>query len=219
MNPETLVKKMRMQYGASLSIDFESNTLSDYALRSRYDRSTLELLRNRKQLTGSEKQKLDAVKNTWRNAMAQLLIFDIDLERDLMDYMEQHQGEFYRGGGVARSDTVPAMLTPGEYVVNRSAVSRFGTGFFESLNNLSLPAHALAARVQGQIQGFASGGLVQSLASPLSVPRPAFAGDTTPVRTVRVELASGNRSVSATVDVRDETRLLDILKQAKARAF
>ena len=216
---QAFVKKMRMQYGASLSIDFESNTLSDYALRSRYDRSTLESLRNRKQLTGSEKQKLDAVKNTWRNAMAQLLIFDIDLERDLMDYMEQHQGEFYRGGGLARSDTVPAMLTPGEYVVNRSAVSRFGTGFFESLNNLSLPAHALAARVQGQIQGFASGGLVQSLASPLSVPRPAFAGDTTPVRTVRVELASGNRSVSATVDVRDETRLLDILKQAKARAF
>lgn len=216
---QEFVKKMRMQYGASLSIDFESNTLSDYALRSRYDRSTLESLRNRKQLTGSEKQKLDAVKNTWRNAMAQLLIFDIDLERDLMDFMEQHQGEFYRGGGVARSDTVPAMLTPGEYVVNRSAVSRFGTGFFESLNNLSLPAQALAARVQGQIQGFASGGLVQSLASPLSVPRPAFAGDTTPVRTVRVELASGNRSVSATVDVRDETRLLDILKQAKARAF
>jgi hypothetical protein len=111
------------------------------------------------------------------------------------------------------------MLTPGEYVVNRSAVSRFGTGFFESLNNLSLPAQALAARVQGQIQGFSSGGLVQSLASSMAVPRPAFAGDAAPVRTVRVELAAGNRSVSATVDARDESRLLDILKQAKARTF
>jgi hypothetical protein len=147
--------------------------------------------------------------------MAQPLLYGKYLERDLMEYMEQHQGEFYRGGGVAKSDTVPAMLTPGEYVVNRSAVSRFGTGFFESLNNLSLPAQALAARVQG----FATGGLVQSLTSPLAMPRPAFAGETAPVRTVRVELAAGNRSVSATVDARDETRLLDILKQAKARAF
>jgi len=111
------------------------------------------------------------------------------------------------------------MLTPGEYVVNRSAVSKFGAGFFESLNNLSIPAQALARGVQGQIQGFASGGLVQSLASPLAVPRSAFAGETTPVRTVRVELAAGNRSVSATIDARDETRLLDILKQAKSRAF
>ncbi|MDD2809165.1 tape measure protein [Rhodoferax sp.] len=213
------VQWMRMQYGASLSIGFEYDTLQGYGQLANTDRRTLEGLVNRKQLTGNEKQKLDAIKANWRQAMAQPLLYGKDLERDLMEYMEQHQGEFYRGGGVAKSDTVPAMLTPGEYVVNRSAVSRFGTGFFESLNNLSLPAQALAARVQGQIQGFSSGGLVQSLASSMAVPRPAFAGETAPVRTVRVELAAGNRSVSATVDARDETRLLDILKQAKARAF
>lgn len=209
------VQWMRMQYGASMSIGFEYDTMVGYGQLANTDRKTLESLLNRKQLTGNEKQKLDAIKSNWRQAMAQPLAYGKDLERDLMEYMEQHQGEFYRGGGVAKSDTVPAMLTPGEYVVNRSAVSRFGTGFFESLNNLSLPAQALAARVQG----FAGGGLVQSLASPMTVPRPAFAGETAPLRTVRVELASGNRSVSATVDARDETRLLDILKQAKARAF
>jgi phage-related minor tail protein len=213
------VQWMRMQYGASMSIGFEYDTMVGYGQLANTDRKTLESLLNRKQLTGNEKQKLDAIKANWRQAMAQPLAYGKDLERDLMEYMEQHQGEFYRGGGVAKSDTVPAMLTPGEYVVNRSAVSRFGTGFFESLNNLSLPAQALAARVQGQIQGFSSGGLVQSLVSPMAVPRPAFAGDAAPVRTVRVELAAGNRSVSATVDARDETRLLDILKQAKARAF
>jgi phage-related minor tail protein len=209
------VQWMRHQYGASLSIGFEYDTLQGYGQLANTDRRTLESLVNRKQLTGNEKQKLDAIKANWRQAMAQPLLYGKDLERDLMEYMEQHQGEFYRGGGVAKSDTVPAMLTPGEYVVNRSAVSRFGTGFFESLNNLSLPAKALAARVQG----FASGGLVQSLVSPLTVPKPTFAGETAPLRTVRVELAAGNRSVSATVDARDETRLLDILKQAKARAF
>lgn len=210
---------MRVHYGAAMSIGFENDTLQGYGQLAATDRKTLETLVGRKQLTANEKQKIDGMKQTWRQAMAQPLIYGKDLERDLMDYMELHQGEFYRGGGVAKSDTVPAMLTPGEFVVNRSAVARFGTGLFESLNNLSLPAHALAQRVQGQIQGFASGGLVQSLVSPMVAPRPALAGDTAPVRTVRVELAAGSRSVAATVDARDETRLLDILKQAKARAF
>ena len=206
---------LRGHYGASLSIDMEWQTMKYYGQQAATDRQTLESLPNRAQFTANEKQKIDAIKGTWRQAMAQPLTYGKDLERDLMDYMEQHQGEFFKGGGMAKSDSVPAMLTPGEYVVNRSAVSRFGTGFFESLNNLSLPAQALAARVQG----FASGGLVQSLASPMAVPRPAFSGDAAPVRTLRVELAAGNRSVSATVDARDETRLLDILKQAKSRSF
>jgi phage-related minor tail protein len=206
---------LKYAYGLSLDTTFEHDTMMGYSEMATANRRTLEPLLNRKQLTSSEKQRVDAVKPIWQHAMAQTSVYGKDMERELLAYMEQNQGDFYRGGGVAKSDSVPAMLTPGEYVVNRSAVSRFGTGFFESLNNLALPAQALAARVQG----FASGGLVQSLASPLSVPRPAFAGDTAPVRTVRVELAAGNRSVSATVDARDETRLLDILKQAKARAF
>lgn len=36
------------------------------------------------------------------------------------------------------SDTVPAMLTPGEYVNRRAAVEHFGAGFFERLNHLDL---------------------------------------------------------------------------------
>lgn len=36
------------------------------------------------------------------------------------------------------SDTVPAMLTPGEYVNRRAAVAHFGAGFFERLNHLDL---------------------------------------------------------------------------------
>ncbi|WP_412770598.1 hypothetical protein, partial [Ralstonia solanacearum] len=97
----------------------------------------------------------------WRQAMAQPMLWGQDLERDLLDYMEQHQGEFYRDGGVAASDTVPAMLTPGEYVVNRQAVARHGVGFFDAINNLALPARALA----NQVRGYATGGLVQPLAS------------------------------------------------------
>jgi hypothetical protein len=39
----------------------------------------------------------------------------------------------------------------------------------------------------------------------------------TPTRTVRVELSSGQQKVNATVDARDEARLLQLLDAARAR--
>ena len=79
-------------------------------------------------------------------------------------------------------------------------------------DNLSLPAQALARRVQG----FAAGGLVQP--APIALARPVLA-DSAPVRTVRVELAAGDRTVHATLDERDESRLLQLLDRARARAI
>jgi tape measure domain-containing protein len=205
---------MRSHYGASLSIGFEWDTLKSYGVQAQTDRSQLESMVGRKTLTANERQKVDAIKQTWRQAMAQPLLWGKDVERDLMDYMEQHQGEFYRGGGMAKSDTVPAMLTPGEFVVNRSAVARFGAGLFESLNNLTLPAQALAQHVQG----FATGGLVSPATMGTSMARPVLETPSSPTRTVRVELAAGGRQVSAQIDERDEGRLLQILQSAQMRA-
>jgi phage-related minor tail protein len=205
---------LRGHYGASLSIDMEWQTMKSYGQQAATDRQTLESLPNRAQLTANEKQKLDAIKQTWRNAMAQPLVYGKDLERDLMDYMEQHQGEFFRGGGMAKSDSVPAMLTPGEYVVNRTAVSKFGAGFFESLNNLSMPAQTLAKGVQG----FAMGGLVSGAMARGSMDRPVLDAATGPTRTVRVELAANGRKVNAQIDERDEGRLLQLLQSAQMRA-
>ena len=51
----------------------------------------------------------------------------------------------FASGGMV--DTVPAMLTPGEFVMNNSAVSKYGTGFMKALN-------------QGRVQGFNKGGVV-----------------------------------------------------------
>ena len=205
---------LRGHYGASLSIDMEWQTMKSYGQQAATDRQTLESLPKRAQLTANEKQKLDAIKQTWRNAMAQPLVYGKDLERDLMDYMEQHQGEFFRGGGIAKSDSVPAMLTPGEYVVNRTAVSKFGAGFFESLNNLSMPAQTLAKGVQG----FATGGLVSGTMARGSIDRPVLDAATGPTRTVRVELAANGRNVNAQIDERDEGRLLQLLQSAQMRA-
>ena len=50
-----------------------------------------------------------------------------------------------------------------------------------------------------------------------ALPRPALPADSTPSRTVRVELAAGAQKVNATVDARDEARLLQLLDAARAR--
>lgn len=205
---------LQHKYGASVSLDMRSKTMANYGKQAQEDRRVLSDFIGRKTLTGNERQNLERIKQTWRQAMAQPLLWGKDLERELIDYMEQNQGEFYRRGGLAKSDTVPAMLTPGEFVVNRQAVARYGAGFFEAINNLSAPAQALAGRAMASIQGFASGGLVQPVGS--SLPRPSLP-DSTPTRTVRVELAAGGNKVNGTVAASDEARLLQLLDAARAR--
>jgi phage-related minor tail protein len=126
---------------------------------------------------------------------------------------EKTPGPSHYAAGGNPADTVPAMLTPGEYVVNRTSVNKFGVGFFDAINRMKLPARALVQRVQG----FAAGGLVPpSLRTEL--PRPTTseaAGE--PQRSVRVELVSGERKVNVAVDARDETRLLNLLASARLR--
>ena len=51
------------------------------------------------------------------------------------------------GGGVPGVDSVPAMLTPGEFVMSKSAVDRHGVGYMKALN-------------RGRIPGFNRGGVV-----------------------------------------------------------
>ena len=205
---------LEWNYGASVSLDMRWKTMESYGKQAQEDRRLLTGFIDRKTLTGNERQNLERIKQTWRQAMAQPLLWGKDLERELIDYMEQNQGEFYRRGGLSKSDTVPAMLTPGEFVVNKEAVARYGAGFFEAINNLSAPAQALAGRALAGIQGFASGGLVQPAGN--SLPRPSLP-ESTPTRTVRVELSSGQQKVNATVDARDESRLLQLLDAARAR--
>jgi TP901 family phage tail tape measure protein len=43
------------------------------------------------------------------------------------------------GGSPLGSDTVPAMLTPGEFVVKRPMVNKYGTALFDSLNSGAFP--------------------------------------------------------------------------------
>ena len=63
---------------------------------------------------------------------------------------------FANGGSVGSTDTVPAMLTPGEFVIKKSAVDKYGTNFLSSLNNGVLP-----------MQGFQNGGAITPVSSEI----------------------------------------------------
>jgi len=59
----------------------------------------------------------------------------------------------YPAGFTKNRDSIPAMLTPGEYVIKESIVRTLGKDFFDSLNNFQMPRFA----------HFAEGGLVQNI--------------------------------------------------------
>lgn len=61
--------------------------------------------------------------------------------------------------GVGSGDTVPAWLTPGEYVNRRSSVAYYGSSIFQALNNRSIPRDYFS-RI-----GYAAGGMVGGTAS------------------------------------------------------
>ena len=63
-----------------------------------------------------------------------------------------------QGFGVPRaSDTVPAMLTPGEFVIRKSAVEKFGAGLFSQLNRGINPLAGMGGSGSGRAGGFSIG--------------------------------------------------------------
>ena len=54
---------------------------------------------------------------------------------DMLGFEQYNKGGFVGGGGPNR-DTVPAMLSPGEFVMSRGAVQRYGKSTLESMNSV-----------------------------------------------------------------------------------
>jgi hypothetical protein len=67
-------------------------------------------------------------------------------------------GGFVSGPGSATSDSIPARLSNGEFVVRAAAVQKYGLGLMSAINGLNYPR-----------KGFASGGPVQAEPSSQSV--------------------------------------------------
>ena len=80
------------------------------------------------------------------------------------------RGGYVSGPGTSTSDSIPAQLSAGEFVLNAAAVKRVGIGFLEALNGLQ---HG--PRIQGPRLAFAAGGLV-----------PERAATTAPSQSVRI---------------------------------
>lgn len=55
-------------------------------------------------------------------------------------------GGYVSGPGTATSDSIPANLSNGEYVVKAAAVKQYGVGFFDSLNQMKAPTYYSGAQ-------------------------------------------------------------------------
>ncbi|WP_337072649.1 hypothetical protein [Aeromonas veronii] len=75
-------------------------------------------------------------------------------------------GGFVTGPGTATSDSIPARLSAGEYVVRAAAVRQVGVAFLDSINGLSA-----GPRFKGGELAFAAGGLVPEVKVPPAQPQ------------------------------------------------
>lgn len=96
------------------------------------------------------------------------------------------------GSGSGTSDSIPAMLSNGEYVLNASAVDRLGVPFLNGLNT-------------GRLQGFATGGLVGAGG--------AFRSDAT-----ASAFKTANTSITLNVSAMDASSFGDFLARGGMRA-
>lgn len=85
-----------------------------------------------------------------------------NIAQDVLNNTQATGGTIYRagGGGIPNfkrrgTDTVPAMLTPGEYVHNKRAVNMFGIDFMRKVNNLDMRGamNELMTRAGGMVNG------------------------------------------------------------------
>ncbi|WP_345779456.1 hypothetical protein [Thermomonas sp. S9] len=75
-------------------------------------------------------------------------------------------GGYVTGPGTGTSDSIPARLSAGEYVVRAAAVQRVGVAFLDAINGMQAPP-----AWDGQRLAFAAGGLVPSVQPPPAAPQ------------------------------------------------
>jgi hypothetical protein len=75
-------------------------------------------------------------------------------------------GGLVSGPGSATSDSIPARLSAGEYIVRAAAVRQVGVAFLDSINGLSV-----GPRFRGGELAFAAGGLVPEVRVPPAQPQ------------------------------------------------
>lgn len=68
--------------------------------------------------------------------------------------MHHATGGYISGPGTSTSDSIPAMLSSGEYVIKASSVKKYGSNFLDSVNSGTF------SRIKAKPKGYADGGLI-----------------------------------------------------------
>lgn len=104
----------------------------------------------------------------------------------------------FAAGGAIGSDTVPAMLTPGEWIVPRRAVRRYGTRLLSAINAMAIPRFALGgiATPPIPVSRFADGGRVGTTAAPSGA---RDSGIGAPSNTININASAGDLLSEANV--------------------
>ena len=92
--------------------------------------------------------------------------------------LRQASGGYISGPGSATSDSIPAMLSNGEYVISASAVKAYGPQLMDRINTKRLAYGGMIGSMPGMSSapGMANGGFVGSMPSASSAPGMAAGG-------------------------------------------
>lgn len=148
------LEKQRLEINDSLGAKLENEfILSNKDIQDRLNDS----------LVSNARQFVDTITDGMANAIAQgENLGDVLRQAAASFFLEQSKSNFKAGlskafqafqflpfnaggkvtGGSGNRDDVPALLTGGEFVMNRRAVDKYGSGFMNSLNSGTIPAMA-----------------------------------------------------------------------------
>ena len=95
-------------------------------------------------------------------------------------FMKEFEGtagfqEFNKGGkvrGQGDKDTVPSMLTPGEFVMSKGAVQKYGENTLAAMNTMGGGTNKLEVKADSKFNDYSTGGVVQYLQGGGSVNKP-----------------------------------------------
>lgn len=187
---ETLLQQYKIAGGSiasargktSLELQKQADDLKRLIAQSKYDATEYKA-------AGNQQASIKELKKSTK------LSQQLSILLDLIDQLRQSgKNTFATGGiipGVGNQDSVPAMLTPGEFVIRKDVVSSFGSNFFNMLNRgIKFPSIKIPK------QKFASGGEVKS------------------EKTVSLNFVLGNKNFSGTFNKNTADELVHTLKQA-----
>ena len=114
-------------------------------------------------------------------------------------------GGFISGPGGPKSDSIPAMLSNGEYVVKADSVNKYGRGFLDQVNAGKFNAGGLVGRASSS---------VPAMISPASASMPTFGMPSMPSSSLSIN----NSGVSSNTNTNNSSRVNIVINGASQNA-